>query len=135
MLMLIKQLPIFNNIHGSLICDLADKIKPLDLNFGDTVKFNPDDYNHPIFIVAHGEVKMRHDATLIYTLKKGGLYGDLFQEGAVEKANTIEASERSVVFQINVMDFYFVMANHHELVQGLIKNITSNKNSVKKLNQ
>jgi AAA family ATP:ADP antiporter len=22
------------------------------------------------------------------------------------------------------MDFYFVMANHHELVQGLIKNIT-----------
>ena len=40
------------------------------------------------------------------------------------KVSTIEASERSVVFKINLMDFYFVLANHHELVQGLIRNIT-----------
>jgi len=24
-------------------------------------------------------------------------------------------------------DFYFVMANHHELVEGLIKNVTERK--------
>ncbi|HTJ47987.1 MAG TPA: cyclic nucleotide-binding domain-containing protein [Cyclobacteriaceae bacterium] len=124
----IKQLPAFSGIHGSLICDLADKIIPLDLDRGEVVRFNPEDHNTPIFIVAHGEVKLRINDILICNLKKGGLYGDIFIEGAVEKANMIEALERSVVFQINIMDFYFVMANHHELVQGLIKNISTRKN-------
>jgi AAA family ATP:ADP antiporter len=32
-----------------------------------------------------------------------------------------------VIFRINLMDFYFIMANHHELVQGLIKNITGQR--------
>jgi hypothetical protein len=32
-----------------------------------------------------------------------------------------------VIFRINLVDFYFVMANHHDLVQGLIKNITESK--------
>ncbi|HEY8934254.1 MAG TPA: hypothetical protein VIM65_03505, partial [Cyclobacteriaceae bacterium] len=124
----IKQLPAFRGIHGSLICDLADKITPLDLDRGEVVRFNPEDHNTPIFIVAHGEVKLRNNDILIANLKKEGLYGDIFIEGAVEKANMIEALERSVVFQINIMDFYFVMANHHELVQGLIKNISTTKN-------
>jgi len=33
------------------------------------------------------------------------------------------ATERSVVFRINVPDFYYVLASHHELAQGLIKNM------------
>ncbi len=124
MVMFIKQSPIFKNIHGALLSDLADKIKPLDLDRGEYSKFNPDDHNTPIFIVAHGEVCLKNDHTIITTLKKGNVYGDLFQNGPTVRANSIEATERSIVFKINLMDFYFVMANHHELVQGLIKNIT-----------
>jgi hypothetical protein len=40
------------------------------------------------------------------------------------------ALERSILFKINVLDFYFVMANHHELVQGLIKNMTEPKPNI-----
>jgi len=69
-------------------------------------------------------VNLKYDDMIITNLKRGSVYGDLFQEGPPIKANTMEARERSVVFKINLMDFYFIMANHHELVQGLIKNIT-----------
>ena len=62
--------------------------------------------------------------SVVATLKKGDVYGELFQDGTVSKITTLTATERSVVFKINLMDFYFVMANHHELVQGLIKNVT-----------
>jgi len=124
MVMFIKQSPIFKNIHGALLSDLADKITPLDLERGEYTKFNPDDHNTPIFIVAHGEVKLKHDQTIISTLKAGNVYGDLFQNGPIARANMLEATERSIIFRINLMDFYYVMANHHELVQGLIKNIT-----------
>ena len=124
MVMFVKKLPVFQHIHGALLSDLADKITPLELSFAEKVYFSPDDQNSPIFIVAHGEVQLRYDDLLITQLKRGDIYGDLFQDGPVQKANTLQATERSIIFKINLMDFYFVMANHHELVQGLIKNIT-----------
>ncbi|MEJ0056091.1 MAG: hypothetical protein WDN75_10765 [Bacteroidota bacterium] len=51
------------------------------------------------------------------------MFGDLFQEGPSIKITEAEAIERSVVFRINLADFYFVMAKHHELVQGLVRNV------------
>jgi hypothetical protein len=125
LILFIKQIPAFKNIHGSLISDLADKVQPIDLEFSETLKLTVDDeINTPMLIVAHGEVKLNYNGLEVTTLKKGGVYGELFQNGNVSKITTITATERAVVFKINLMDFYFVMANHHELVQGLIKNIT-----------
>ncbi len=123
MVMFIKQTPAFRNIHGLLLSDLADKIIPIDLDFGEKVKFNKDEPNAPVFIVAHGEIKLWNDNNLVTTLKRGEVYGEIFQQ-ASSKVSLLEATERSVVFKINLMDFYFVLANHHELVQGLIRNIT-----------
>ena len=40
MVMFIKQLPMFTGIHGSLICDLADKITPVELSTGEKIKLS-----------------------------------------------------------------------------------------------
>jgi AAA family ATP:ADP antiporter len=127
MVMFIKQLPVFHKVHGSVLADLADKITPIELELGEKLKFTHDDHESPIFIVAHGDVNLKFDDIILTNLKKGGLYGDLFQDGPVTKANILEARERTIVFKIHLMDFYFIMANHHELVQGLIRNITEKK--------
>jgi ATP:ADP antiporter, AAA family len=125
MVLFLKDLPQFKNINGVLLSDLFDKITPLDLNAGEVFKYNPDDPNSPIFIVAHGAVQLKEGQTTRTELKTGSVYGDIFQQRDQPfKIDTVEATERSVVFKINLMDFYFVMANHHELVEGLIKNIT-----------
>jgi hypothetical protein len=125
MVMFIKQLPVFKNVHGSILSDLVDKITPIDLRLGEQVKFNAAEHN-AIFIIAHGQVMLKNNDQLLVTLTKGEVYGDLFQDGPPVSANIIQANERTVIFKIELMDFYFVMANHHELVQGLIKNITEN---------
>jgi AAA family ATP:ADP antiporter len=127
MVMFLKTIPVFKGIHGTLLSDLSDKIVPLELALGEKHKFTTDDVNSPIFIIAHGEVKLKNNDSVLMNLKKGSVYGDLFQDGPAPLANTVEASERSVLFRINLVDFYFVMANHHDLVQGLIKNITESK--------
>jgi hypothetical protein len=127
MVMFLKQLPVFKGIHGTLLSDLSDKVTPLELQLGEKIKFNSSDINTPIFIVAHGEVKLKNDDTVIAYLKRNNVYGDLFQDGPAPEANIIEATQRTILFRINLVDFYFVMANHHELVQGLIRNITENK--------
>ncbi|HZY80657.1 MAG TPA: hypothetical protein VFE50_14135 [Cyclobacteriaceae bacterium] len=121
MILFLKELPVFKGIAGNLLSALADKISPLDINVRDKVNF-PDE--NPILIVAHGQVKLKNDNEEIGTLKKGDVIGDLFQEGPPMKITGLSAIERSVVFKITLHDFYFVMANHHELAQGLIKNIT-----------
>jgi AAA family ATP:ADP antiporter len=127
MVMFLKTIPVFKDIHGSLLADLSDKIIPVELQLGEKHKFTTDDVNSPIFIIAHGEVKLKNNDVVLTNLKKGSVYGDLFQDGPAPLANVLEASERSVLFRINLVDFYFVMANHHDLVQGLIKNITESK--------
>ena len=127
MVMYIKRLPIFREIHGSLICDLADKITPLELSTGEKIKLPGQEDSRLILIVAHGEVHLMEDDRQLALLKKGDVYGDLFQHSPAVAANHVMARERTILFRINLLDFYFVMANHHELVQGLIKNITDQK--------
>ncbi len=127
MVLFLKQLPEFKNISGVLLADLFDKITPLDLTPGEKVTFSADQ-NAPIFIVAHGQVVLKEGETVRHTLKPGSVYGDIFlQNNVVYQADTLQAAERSVVFRINLVDFYFVIANHHELVEQLIKNVTEQK--------
>ena len=127
MVMFIKELPVFSDIHGSLICDLADKITPVELMLGEKIKLPTQEDSRVILIVAHGEVKLMDDDRILTVIKKGAVYGELFQNGPAISANNLIATERTILFKINVLDFYFVMANHHELVQGLIKNITEQR--------
>ncbi len=127
MVMFIKQLPIFNEIHGALICDLADKITPIELSTGKRMKLPGQEENSVILIVAHGEVKLLNNDQPVKVIKKGSIYGDLFQEGPAGEATAVEATERTILFRIEMLDFYFVLANHHELLQGLIRNTTEQK--------
>lgn len=125
--MFLKTVSVFKNIHGSILSDLADKVHPIDLHTGEVVKFKIEEHNAPIFIVAHGTANLQNGDTVVATYGKGDVYGDLFQDGPVAHADNFVAIDRAVLFRIDIMDFYFVMANHHELVQGLIKNITERK--------
>ncbi len=127
MIMFIKHLPVFNNIHGYMVSDLAERITPIDLAVGDTLPIDNSEVNAPIFIIAYGEVSLLLDTMPVTELIAGAVYGDLFQSEAPERANVIQARKRSVIFKIDVMDFFFVMANHHEFVQHLIQNISTNQ--------
>jgi ATP:ADP antiporter, AAA family len=110
-----------------LICDLADKITPVELMPGEKMKLPAQEDSRIIVIVAHGEAKLMHDDRELMVMKKGSVYGDLFQDGPALSATDVVTTGRTILFRISLLDFYFVMANHHELVQGLIKNITEQK--------
>lgn len=124
MVMFIKELRAFRNISGVLLSDLVDKIQPYTLNMRDKLTVNPADGHAPIIIVAHGEVKVSWKGQEMARLRRGSVYGDVFAEGEEFAIDELEATERAVVFRINMIDFYFVMARHHDLLQGIIRNVT-----------
>jgi len=121
--MLIKQIPVFHRIQGKVLSDLSDKIMPITLKPGEKITV-ADANDMPILIMAHGETKLMNGERQVSTMKPGDVFGDLFQEGPTPIITHVEALDRSVIFKINLVDFYFVLANHHELAQGLIHNIT-----------
>jgi len=101
--MFIKQLPEFKGIPGNSISDLADKILPIDLKPKDKIVLSKTDSDGPILIVAIGEVVLKNGTEVVATLQKGSVWGDLFQDGVPPKVTEVVASERSVVFQINML--------------------------------
>ncbi len=124
MVFFLKQLPAFAKIHGVMLSDLVDKIAPLELKAGEKVNFVSGTIDTPLLLVAHGEVRLQHQEQLVQVMKKGDVFGEIFQDGAPPEANLLVATERSIVFRISLTDFYFVMANHHEFVQGIVQNVT-----------
>jgi len=125
MVMFIKKLPAFNRISGKVLSDLSDKIMPVTLNTRDKLMINSAET--PILIVASGNVRLKKGQEEVDVLKMNDVFGDLFQEGPVPKITEVEATERSVLFKIELADFYFVLASHHDLAQGLIYNVTEKK--------
>ena len=123
MVLLIKQIPVFDRIQGKVLSDLSDKIHPITLKAGEKLVIT-ETHDMPILVMAHGETRLRNGNNDVMTMKRGEVFGDLFQEGPTPVITEIQAIERSVIFKINLVDFYFVLANHHELAQGLIHNIT-----------
>ena len=126
MVMLIKKIPVFNHIQGKVLSDLADKILPITLKPNERFAFT--DEEMPILIMAHGEALLKNGETEVMEMKSGSVFGDLFQEGPTPTITEVLARERTVIFKINLVDFYFVLASHHELAQGLIHNITEKQN-------
>ncbi|HPW63437.1 MAG TPA: HEAT repeat domain-containing protein [Cyclobacteriaceae bacterium] len=123
MIMLIKKIPVFEHIQGKVLSDLSDKIMPITLKPNEKLSI-PETQDMPILIMAHGEVSLKNKDEEVMRMKPGNVFGDLFQEGPTPAITEVVASERSVLLKINLIDFYFVLANHHELAQGLIHNIT-----------
>ncbi|MCX8491967.1 MAG: HEAT repeat domain-containing protein, partial [Cyclobacteriaceae bacterium] len=128
MVQLMKGLPVFYGISGRILSDLADKISPVALGASEKLVIQPSE--NPILIQAFGSVTLKNQTTTVQVLKQGDVFGDLFQEGAVPTITECEANGRSVIFKISITDFYFVLASHHDLAQGLIENITVRKELV-----
>ena len=123
MVMLIKKIPVFDRIQGKVLSDLSDRIFPVVLKAGEKITIT-ETTDMPILIMAHGEAVLKNGSQEVATMKPGDVFGDLFQEGPTPIITEVTAAVRTVVFKINLTDFYFVLANHHELAQGLIHNIT-----------
>jgi len=121
--MRLKSIPVFDEIKGVILCDLVDKMTVATLGSGQTLKINPAEDEEQIYIVADGEVLVKENDTDTAKLTSGDVLGNIFMVNEKITADHLEAFGRAVIFHLSVFDFYNVMANHHELAQGFIKNI------------
>jgi hypothetical protein len=123
MVFFLQQVPAFRGIPGNFLTELADKIQPMDVRPNELMPVSATDDN-PILIVAHGMVEITLPNGEKQTLQRGDVYGDIFSETTGSPVLQTRALQRSVIFKINLADFYIVMANHYEMVQAFLNNRT-----------
>src|SRR5690606_29867229 len=121
-ILFLKSLPGFKNIDGIQLAELAGHMTTIELKEGLAHDLSPDG-DRPVLIVAYGAVRLDLLNNAPAFIKRGDVYGDVFQEEPVHPVLRMEATERAIVFKINSADFYFVMVNNPELMEGMIRNI------------
>ena len=123
MVMRLKQIAIFENIKGLILCDLVDKMHVSVMESGTSLPVSHDGEDEQIYIVADGEVLVKMDGQEKEKIGNGEVYGNILQINDKIEADRLEAFGRAVVFTISIYDFYNVMAQHHELAKSFINNV------------
>jgi len=124
MVMQLKNIDVFKEIKGVILCDLVDRLEVSILEAGKSTNIYNYDDEEQVFIVADGEAFVKNGDVEVEKLSRGDAFGNVLKlKGRVE-ATHIEAFGRAVLFHLSMHEFYTVMANHHELAQGFIKNIS-----------
>ncbi|MDH5476537.1 MAG: hypothetical protein OEX22_12645, partial [Cyclobacteriaceae bacterium] len=123
--MFLKDIPVLSTMKGFLIAELIDKIKTIHLNKGELILFEDiDDEKKPIFIIANGTCTVENNDKVIHELKEKDVWGEIFILGHINDSDAIKASEDSILFEINLNDFYSVLSNQHELAQEFIDKVS-----------
>lgn len=124
---LLKSLPVFAGISGVILSDISERIKIVNLADGEKIEFSNSLEEQPVLIVASGKLKLTQKDGTVQFLNSKEVFGDFFKVAQNPVLTKLESVGKSIVFNINLYDAYFIMAKHHQLVQGLIRNITEDQ--------
>ncbi len=121
--MYLKTLEVFNKINGTQLCSLADNTKVLRLAKGEKIDLTQAE-NNAIYVVAEGQVKLKKPDENTVSLGKGSIYGELFIPEKSLSAEEFEAEEPSVIFQLNINNFYTLMSQSRDFTNQIFNAIT-----------
>jgi len=121
--MFLKKIEVFANINGDQLCDLADNTTVIRMDPGERIDLkNPE--NNAIYVVAEGAIQLKKEFEPDTKLIEGEVYGELFIPEKNLKADCLIADESSVVFQLNINNFYTLMSRSQEFTNQLFTAIT-----------
>lgn len=125
--MFLKNIPVLSTMKGHLLTELIDKIKTIHLKKDELILFEDiDDEKKPIFIIASGTCSVENNNEIIHELKEKDVWGEIFILGHLDNGDAIRANVDSILFDINLNDFYSVLSNQHELAQEFIDKVSEN---------
>ncbi|RUA33049.1 MAG: hypothetical protein DSY77_10990 [Bacteroidetes bacterium] len=127
--MFLKQIKVFSHINGAQLCDLADNTHVLRMGSGESIDLT-DPENNAIYVVAEGKFKSEAEFEADIILEEKDVYGELFVPEKHLKANKITAETDSVVFQLNINNFYTLMSRSQEFTNQIFTAITQHYQSI-----
>lgn len=127
--MFLKQIKVFSHINGAQLCDLADNTHVIRMKTGESLDLT-DPENNAIYVVAEGKYKLETEFEADVILEENDVYGELFIPEKHLKAIKITAEADSVIFQLNINNFYTLMSRSQEFTNQIFTAITQHYQSI-----
>jgi CRP-like cAMP-binding protein len=123
--MFLKQISIFENISGVQLCDLADNTQVIRLEEGQSIDLSTIE-NNAIYVVAEGRVLLSGEKQEVLNEKE--VIGELFNADKHSHYASLEATKESILFKLNINNFYTQMSKSRGFTNELFTAITKEIN-------
>jgi ATP:ADP antiporter, AAA family len=120
-IMFLKKIPVFENIPGYIIANLAEVITEIKLGAGIEIPINEHFENSSLYIIAEGIVQVKGGDQYTRVLKEKDLFGELMVIDSELKELNVVCVEPTILFKLEKDNFFEVMMQYNELAQEFLK--------------
>ncbi|MBI9033178.1 MAG: cyclic nucleotide-binding domain-containing protein [Bacteroidales bacterium] len=118
----LKDVTIFQGTAHEHLMEIAVVLEEVEYGKEQPV-FKKGDPGDALFIITQGKVRI-HDGTHVLTrLEKGQVFGEYSLFDQENRSATVTAEESTILYRLNQHDFYDLLENNVDVLQGVLKSL------------
>lgn len=122
---LLKTVDLFQTIPSEDLSKVAQIATEIQFSANNSL-FKKGDFGDSLYIIMNGEVEIHKGERHIATLKQGACLGEMaLLDHEPRSADATIRSSEAILLKITQKDFYEIMSSNMEIMQGIVKLLTS----------
>ncbi len=117
---ILKSVNIFSQTPEEDLVEVASIVEELEVKKGDTV-IEKGDIGTSMYIIVTGRMRVTDEGKELAVLEERSVFGELAALDPEPRAATITAVEDSLLFRLEEGPLYDLMAEHVEVVRGILR--------------
>jgi len=126
----LKGVELFSQLSGEKLAQVAQIAKEVEHDKGKKI-FAEGDPGNSLFLIVNGAVDVVKGGKTIVSLGERECFGEMAILDSEPRSATIVAQKDVVLLEISREDFYDLMADEHEISQGIMKVLVRRLRNVK----
>lgn len=119
---ILKKVEIFSKTSEDILLEIAAVLTELRVRQNQTI-FKKGDEGDAMFIIKSGMVRIHDGNHVISRLSEASVFGEFALFDKELRSATVTADEPTVLFKLDQDDFYQIMAEKGEVVQGVLRKV------------
>ena len=119
---ILRSVAIFTHTPDAVLTELATGMKEHHFDAGEII-IHKGDLGNCMYLIASGLTKVHDDIHTIVELGTGNMIGELAILDTEPRSASVTAVEPTVAFELNQVDFYHIVGNRPEVLQGIIRTL------------
>ena len=119
-ILFLKSVDLFSQLSGEKLAQVAHIAREIEFDKGSCV-FKEGENGAALYLIVNGEVNIVKGGRKITVLGERECFGEMAILDSEPRSATVEAISDVTCLELNREDFYDLMADEHEISQGIIK--------------
>lgn len=125
---ILKRVSLFAETPDEVLAEAAQVLEEVDVAAGQTL-FEAGEVGNRLYIIVFGKVKVHLQGRLLNTLGPGEIFGEMSVLDSEPRTASVSTLEDSRLLQLSQDVMYELMADHTEVMRGIVRFLTSSLRS------